>query len=149
MKRINILLTIAIATLFVACSKPSLEDKAKERIRFHMDKIFSGTAKYYEVRNFETLFADDSVCIIQYDVYAENYSRENATLTMEYFILWTLKKELVEDFYILEKNKSSIMDRISKFYEGQLPKEKSERSHSIRASIPAFQAFSLKKVKEK
>ena len=147
MKRINILLTI-IAILLASCSKPSLEDKAKERIRFHVDKIFSGNAKHYEVRDFETLFADDSVCVIQYDVYAENYSREKATLTMEYFILWTLKKELVEDFYILEGNNSSVMDKVSKFYEGQLPKEKPERSHSLRASIPAFQALSLKKVKE-
>lgn len=113
-----------------------------------MNKALAGSAKNLEIHNFETLFADDSVCIMQYVVDAENYSGDKATLYMEYFLLWTIDNpKLVEDFYEMSETKS-IMDKVNKFYNGELPNEKNKRSRSLRSAIPAFRVFSLKDVKE-
>ena len=149
MKQINTILTFAVATLFVACGKPSqkesLEEKAMERARLYTEAAIGDRAKTLEITDFETIFSDDSVCIIQYDAKAESYSGETATLNMEYYILWTISKErkLVENFYILD-GKKSLMDRTISFFEGDFPKDDSIRSIRLRICGSALDAFSLK-----
>lgn len=149
MKRLNILIAIVIATLFVACSKPTLEDKAKERIKMHMDNAFGDKTKTMTLSNLETIFTDDSVCVVQYSVDCKNFSGDEATLRMEYYIMWTAVKDksLVESFYVLD-TKKSLLDRVANFCDGSLPKEESERSHALRVFGPAIDSFSLKTVTE-
>lgn len=133
-----------VATLFVACSGPSLEKKAKERIVHHMQEAIGNNAKKFNIGNYETIFSDDSICVIQYDVNAENFSGDNATLNMEYYILWTTTKEhrLVECFYVLD-NKKSVIDRVIDFSDGKIPEERQKKAHFFRAIAPALDAFSI------
>lgn len=150
MKRINILFTIVIATLFVACSKqPSLETKAKERLKTHITKALADKTKNVSLTDFETILADDSVCVIQCNVNCENYSGEKTTFKMEYYIMWTAtkNKSLVENFYIIGEKKS-VFDRVMKFRDGTLPSEKSEKARALRIYAPALDNFILKEVSE-
>lgn len=73
MKRINILLTI-ITILCASCSKPSLEDKAKERIAIYTDSVrFEGV---------KVLISNDSLCLAHFYVMNDS-GNVNA---FEYFI---------------------------------------------------------------
>lgn len=148
MKTVHYLLIAAIATLFVACSEPTLEKTAKERICSHMKEALGARNKSIEVNNIETVFSDDSICILHYDLDAENFSGDKASFKMEYYILWTTLKEpcLKECFYFLE-DKKSIIDRVIKFTDGKLPEEHKKRAHSLRVFAPALDAFSTVKVK--
>lgn len=93
MKRINILLSIVIAALFVACSKPSLEEIAIERSK----KYISPYDEYVFVE-----FSSDSICII--NRHAVLIEEADTIKPVEYYIMWTPggKKELVECFYKIE-----------------------------------------------
>ena len=148
MKTLHYLLIAAIATLFVACSEPTLEKTAKERISSHMKEAIGKNSKYFNIDNYETVFTDDSIYVVQYEVHAENYSGDKATLKMEYYIMWSTLKEpkLVESFYILG-DKKSVVDRVIDFSEGKLPDEPQKKAHFIRTIAPALDAFSIHHVK--
>lgn len=149
MKRINILLTIIIAALFVACSSRSFEDEAKRRVNNHVEKMLGGKTKSFSVTDIENVYSDDSICILQCNLNGENYSGEKATVRVEYYILWSVgtEKKLLENLTILENGKKSIMDRVLKLEEN-LPTDKEKRSHALRAFIPGIDAFSIIEVKE-
>lgn len=114
MKKIYILLTVIIATLFVACSQQSLESKAKERIRPFMDyKIKQMEISSYDIQNETVVYSSDSICIIQFDAQLRSPYGEKESVPMEYILFWTpevnvkdIHKEatLTEVMYSVDRN---------------------------------------------
>lgn len=134
MKRINILLTIAIATLFVACSKPSLEDKAKVRIKplvekLKSDPVFVST----EVENQQTIFSGDSMCIIQYDLKIRNSYGENGTVPMEYILFYSLESGTPYGLtYSIGRDEKPLTIIVKDLYGEKVPTDKYEYEKTLR-----------------
>lgn len=148
MKKINILLAIVIATLFVACFQPSLERKAKSRIK-QISVELKDRLKSFDAQNLDVVFSDDSLCVIQCDIKAESYSGEKAEFKMEYYVLLDGKNDnrLLEHYYFLE-DKKSIFDRYFDFFQVPLPSDKKETGRLLRLSARTFDAFHLKEVEQ-
>lgn len=157
MKRINILLTIAFATLFVACSKQSLEDMAKERARSCVELLCSNDVQDFELHDFETVFNSDSACIIHFSAKVKTVYGETSDLPMEYYVLWTnrlsgktaegtdtvYEPELVECAYPVRRDGvKPLITRIKDFTE--MPIEMDDKI--VRVYACAFDSFRYRKV---
>lgn len=102
MKRIDILLSIIIAALFVACSKPSLEELAIERSKMY----FNTYDKFVRVD-----FSSDSICVInRHATFVED--EDSVGTPSEYYIMWTTGKDsrLVEYYYKISTEKEFLRD---------------------------------------
>ncbi len=142
MKRINVLF-LAFTLIFIACSKSTLEDKAIERISKLTDESLGGVVKSHSTDNYETVFCDDSICIIHYDVNYTTFSDERISFKAEYYIMWDVSEsgnpKLVETDYDLSEKKS-IIDRASKFFEQPVLKL-DDAAYKLRASAGVFDFF--------
>ena len=107
MKRIIILTIIVIAALFAACSKPTLEERAKERSRAALEiRLKDSEVSSYELQNERVDFSGDSICILQFEVSARSVYGETCVIPMEYVIGWTMKDpELCEALYPISRDK--------------------------------------------
>jgi len=116
MKRINILLSFIVAALFVACSKPSLEEIAIERSK----KYISPYDNYVKMR-----FSSDSICIIERYAMQEDPSNseiideEENVKPSEYYLMWTTDEEpiLVEFYNNRDDGSESIYLEVFEFCE--------------------------------
>lgn len=155
MKRINILLTIVIAVVFAACSKPSLEDKAKERIRPLIDSTISGSEVVsYSITEEEVVYSGDSICIIHFDINATNDYGEKHTESMEYVIMWTVrssrmpKAKLKEVVRPISRTKKPLLTFTKDFFHEPLPDDKVEKERMLRIAGPTIFFFSWKDVQQ-
>ena len=87
MKRINILLVIIIAALFVACSQ-SFEDKAKSHLR-EMAEIEANDPNSLIIQDEKVIFSNDSVCFISYVVKDKNIYGNYTKSEYEYYYINT------------------------------------------------------------
>lgn len=153
MKRIDILFVVIITALLSACSGHSLDSQARERAKTHIKNVLSDRVKKYDIQDIEIVYSGDSLCVIQYKLDGENFSGEKANISMEYYIMWTPRNrkespKLVETFYPLSEKKS-ILDRVPEmFKDAPLPKDKSEKEHTIRVAASVLDFFVLSDVKE-
>lgn len=146
MKRINILLAIAFATMFVACSKPSLEDRAKDRAKAMLEEALKDSeVSTFEVQNEKVDFSGDSLCILQFDVNARSVYGETSVTPMEYVIGWTIgtekrKPELQEAIYPISRKTKPVKLFAKDFMDGKLPDDKIQYERVLRAHV-AIRAF--------
>lgn len=102
MKRINILLSIVIAALFVACSKPSLKDVAIERSKMY----FNTYDRFVNVD-----FSSDSICVInRHATFVED--EDSVGTPSEYYIMWTTgeNSKLVECYYEISTERDFLVN---------------------------------------
>ena len=125
MKKINILLTIVIVTLFVACSKQNLKEIAVERAK----KYIHPYDKYAHVS-----FSSDSICII--DRHPVFIDQQDKVKSCEYYIMWTLDDEpkLVEFFFEKTDDRLFLERHCEKFLNERLPVENKQRSSILRTA---------------
>lgn len=153
MKRINILLAIIIAVLMTACSE-SLESKARERYKNYTHGALDHKYAKVEISDEKVLLSDDSICVLQYTVYSENYSGESGKIRMEYILFWSTfeKPELMEAFYVLDKKKRSLLDCEISWYSlfngVSMPQDKEERYRNLRSIAPGYNLSNVIVVKE-
>ena len=140
MKRINILIVVLYALIFVACSKPSpsLESIAKERIRPYLENTFKGEGiSLSGISNEETIYNGDSICIIHFTLSANDEFGSKASLPMEYVIMWTVasKKfpevELKEILISIDTEKP-LIEFTENLYKRLLPTDKQEKERRLR-----------------
>ena len=89
MKRINILISILIASWLVSCSQPSFQDKAETRCQQHFMDIFKDRYASVNLKQQKLMFSGDSICIIQYVAVVESYSGKTEEQRMEYVLVWS------------------------------------------------------------
>ena len=138
MKRINILTAIIAAVLFTACSKPTLEDRAKERSKSMLEAALKDSeVSSYELQNEKIDFSGDSLCILQFDVCAHSVYGETSTTPMEYVIGWTIaskerKPELQEAIYPISRKLKPVKLIAKDLLNGKLPDDKKECERVLR-----------------
>lgn len=110
MKRIRIIL-IVFAALLVACSKPTLEDKAYDRIRPAVE-LFVNDPTSAIIQDEKTVYSSDSICVIQFVLKAKNSFGGYVSDRIEYYIKKGTDKNgqftdnLYECIYSLDEHKS-------------------------------------------
>ena len=104
MKRIDILLTVFSALLFVACSSPNLKEVALERSKKYI-------TPYDE--HVRVVYSGDSICVIQRSAVMSD-EREAVGKETEYYLMWTSgvneEKTLVEYYYELPNGEGSLLE---------------------------------------
>jgi hypothetical protein len=84
MKRIDILITFVFATMLLACTKPSIEDKAKKHLR-EAAEIIANDPTSLIIQGENVIFSNDSVCFISYVAKDKNELGNYTTNNCEYF----------------------------------------------------------------
>ena len=123
MKRIDILLTAALATLFVACSKPSLEEKAKNRIKPATELLVNDPNSLI-IQDIQPIIVNDSLCAYSFLAKAKNVLGGYVTINMEYFIRrnrdehGNFKNEYSECVYEISNPEKKLLNKARKFNDG-------------------------------
>ena len=152
MKRINILLLIAIVAMLAACSKPSLEDRAKERAKAMLEAALKDSeVSSFEIQNEKVDFSGDSLCILQFEVNARSVYGEATLMSVEYAIGWTVRNPtLYEALYPIVRDKKPKPIRViaRDMMKGNLPDDKKECERILRVYASPQLAISGRKVKD-
>ena len=85
MKRFSLFIIIATA-LLLSCSKPSLEDRAKKRIK-PATEIVVNDPNSLIIQDVRTVFYNDSLCVLQFLAKAKNGFGGYVTNKMEYYMV--------------------------------------------------------------
>jgi hypothetical protein len=152
MKRINILIVIIAAALFTACSKPNLEDRARERAKANLEiRLKDSEVSSYELRNEKVDFSGDSICILQFEVNARSVYGETCVIPMEYIIGWTtVNPSLYEALYPIDRNKKPLPIKViaRNLTKKALPDDKKECERILRIYASSQMVISGRKVKD-
>ncbi len=114
MKSINILSTIIIAILLIACSETSLEEKAKGRVK-SITEVIIESPNHLTIQDVKPIISNDSLCLLQYVV----QTGEHESHKMEYYIVRDEQNlnEWYECAYIIEGH-GSLMQSVAEYEEG-------------------------------
>ncbi len=83
-KNILIIILFAIAAMTAGCtSSQSLEKKAQKEMKKHMTKV-AKDPKSVKIDNIETVYLDDSICILNYAFSANNSLKQRVTTQWEF-----------------------------------------------------------------
>lgn len=152
MKKINILTAIIVAVLFTACSKPTLEERAKERAKALLQAALKDSeVSSYEMQNEKTDFSGDSLYILQFDVCARSVYGETSITPMEYVIGWTVANpSLYEALYPISRDREPKPIKViaRDLMKGPLPDNKKECERKLRIYGSPQLAISGHKVKD-
>lgn len=140
--------------MLAACSKPSLEDRAKERAKAMLEAALKDSeVSSFEVQNEKVDFSGDSLCILQFEVSTHSVYGETSIIPMEYVLGWTIgnekrKPELQEAIYPISRKTKPVKLLAKDFMDGKLPDDKKDCERVLRAHT-AIRAFSKgRKVKD-
>lgn len=152
MMKINILITIIVAAMITACSKPTLEDRAKERAKDLLEATLKDSeVSSYELQNEKIDFSGDSLCILQFDVSARSVYGETSVIPMEYVIGWTMSKpSLCEALYPISRGKKPQPVKViaRDLTKKALPDDKKECERILRIYASVQMVVSGRKVKD-
>lgn len=96
MKRINIFFCVIASILVLSCSKPTLEERAKSRVK-NATELYVSDPNSLIIQDIQVKISNDSLCVLQYLAKSKNSVGGYETDEMEYILVSKADSALKKD----------------------------------------------------